>query len=90
MDRRSDIWSFGCVLFQLLSGRLPYQGETVSDTIAYILEREVDWSLLPASTPPRIRLLLERCLRKDHHRRLRDNGDARLEIEDALDRDQDT
>jgi eukaryotic-like serine/threonine-protein kinase len=83
VDKRTDIWSFGCVLFECLTGRALFQGETVSDLIARILEREPDWSALPANTPPRVRELLQRCLRKDPRERLRDIGDARLELAEA-------
>jgi len=81
LDKRTDIWSFGCVLFEMLTGRMAFRGDTVSDTIARVLERDVDWTALPASCPPRIRELLRRCLQKDPGRRLRDIGDARLELE---------
>ena len=84
VDKRSDIWSFGCVLYECLAGRQAYQGETASDVIARILEREPDWSALPAATPARVRTLLSRCLRKDPHERLRDIGDARLELSEVL------
>ena len=84
VDRRTDIWSFGCVLFECLTGKALFQGETVSDLIARILEREPDWSALPPTTPPRVRELLRRCLRKDPKERLRDIGDARLELSDAF------
>ena len=80
VDRRADIWAFGVVVFEMLSGRQLFAGETLSDTIARILEREPDWSLLPASTPPRLVTLLQRCLVKDPRARLRDIGDARLEL----------
>ena len=83
VDRRTDIWSFGCVLYECLTGRLAFDGETVSDTIAKILERDVDWSALPKSTPPRVTELLHRCLEKDARRRLRDIGDARLALEEV-------
>jgi serine/threonine-protein kinase len=81
LDRRTDIWSFGCVLYEALTGRQAFLGETVSDTIAAILRGEPDWTSLPEGTPPRLRELLARCLEKDPRRRLRDIGDARLEIE---------
>jgi Tol biopolymer transport system component len=81
VDRRTDIWAFGCVLYEMLTGRPAFPGETVSDTIAKILEREPDWSLLPPATPAAIRRLLFRCLAKDPRRRIRDIGDARIEIE---------
>lgn len=83
VDRRTDIWSFGCVLYETLTGRAPFVGVTVSDTIARILEREPDWEALPADTPPFIRLLLHRCLQKDPRDRLHDIADARIEIRDA-------
>ncbi|MBL8746923.1 MAG: serine/threonine protein kinase [Phycisphaerae bacterium] len=84
LDRRTDIFSFGCVLFECLTGKMAFGGETLSDTIAATLEREPRWELLPANTPPRVRDLLARCLEKDQSRRLRDIGDARLEIEKAI------
>ena len=84
VDKRTDIWAFGCVLFEMLTGQLAFPGATVSDSIARILEREPDWSALPASTPLAIRRLLLRCLTKDARRRLRDIGDVRIEI-DGLD-----
>ena len=84
LDKRTDIWSFGCVLFQCLTRRPPFDGDTVSDTIARILERELDFSHLPDHTPPGVRHLLARCLEKEHRRRLRDIGDAVLELEEAV------
>jgi Tol biopolymer transport system component len=84
IDKRTDLWAFGCVLYEMLAGRLAFPGDTLSDTIAKILEREPDWSALPAQTPVSIRRLLQRCLEKDSRRRLRDIGDARLEIDEAL------
>ena len=84
VDKRTDIWAFGCVLYEMLTARPAFPGETVSDTIAAILEHEPDWTALPAQTPPNVRRLLQRCLEKDPKRRLRDIGDARLEIEEAL------
>ncbi len=83
VDRRTDIWAFGCVLYECLTGTRAFEGETASDTIAKILEREVDWSRLPRQTPPRIRELIGRCLEKDPKRRLRDIGDARLVIDEV-------
>jgi len=83
VDKRTDIWAFGCVLYEMLTARQAFLGETASDTIAAVLEREPDWNVLPAHTPPGIRRLLQRCLEKDPKRRMRDIGDARLEIEDA-------
>src|SRR5499425_2544352 len=84
VDRRTDIWAFGCVLYEMLTGRRLFGGETVSDTIAKILEREPDWRAIPSQTPEKIRELLRRCLEKDPRKRLRDIGDARIEIEDAI------
>jgi serine/threonine protein kinase len=84
VDKRADIWAFGCVLYELLSGRSPFRGETVTDTIAAVLEREPDWQALPTPTPAKIRDLLRRCLQKDKSLRLRDAGDARIEIQEAL------
>jgi len=82
LDRRTDIWAFGCVLFELLTGRQAFAGETVSDAVAVILTREPDWQSLPPATPPRVRELLRRCFQKDAGHRLRDIGDARIEIEE--------
>ena len=84
VDKRTDVWAFGCVLYEMLTGGKAFSGETVSDTIVAILEREPDWSVLPAATPPAIRRLLQRCLEKDHKKRLRDIADARLDIDEAL------
>jgi serine/threonine-protein kinase len=88
LDRRTDVWSFGCVLYEALTGKQAFQGDTLSDTIARILEREPDWVALPSEAGARIRALLERCLRKDPQERLRDLWDARLEMNDALRRPQ--
>ena len=85
VDKRTDIWAFGCVLYETLSGKLAFPGATISDTIAAILEREPNWQALPAATPPTVRHLLGRCLDKDATRRLHDIGDARVELDDALD-----
>jgi eukaryotic-like serine/threonine-protein kinase len=83
LDKRTDIWSFGCVLYEMLVGRRAFEGETTSDLIVSVLEREPDLARLPAATPPGIRRLLQRCFEKDVRRRLRDIADARAEIEDA-------
>jgi Tol biopolymer transport system component len=80
LDRRADIWSFGCVLYECLTGRQAFAGETVSDVIARILQTEPDWSMLPAAAPRRVRDLLARCLRRDAKMRQRDIGDVRLEL----------
>ena len=81
VDKRTDIWAFGCVVYELLTGRRPFARDTMSDTIAAILERDVDFAALPSTTPPAITRLLQRCLEKDARRRLRDIGDARAELE---------
>ncbi len=82
VDRRSDVWSFGCVLFESFAGRQAFAGETVSDLIARILERDPDWAALPAGCPPRVREILRRCLRKEAEARPRDIRDVRLELEE--------
>ncbi len=81
-----DVWSFGCVLYEMLTGRKAFQGATLSETIVAILDKTPDWRRLPPETPMRVRELIERCLRKDPHRRLRHIGDALIEIEAALQR----
>ena len=80
VDRRADIWAFGCVLYECLTGSRAFHGETVSDTLAHILKGEPDWNKLPAETPTRIKVLLRRCLEKNPRERLHDIADARLEI----------
>jgi Tol biopolymer transport system component len=80
VDKRADIWAFGCVLFEMLTGKIAFDGDTISDTMAAVLTRDPDWSALPLEVPPRVRELLERCLRKDPKERLRDIGDARIEL----------
>ena len=82
VDRRTDIWAFGCVVFEMLTGRLAFDGNTRSDIVAGILEREPDWATVPPDTPAAVRRLLRRCLEKDHRRRIRDIGDVKLELED--------
>jgi Tol biopolymer transport system component len=84
LDRGTDVWAFGCVLFEMLSGRTAFAGGTLSDTLARVLAREPDWSALPASTPAPVRDLLRRCLQKDPERRLHDLAEARALIEMTL------
>jgi serine/threonine protein kinase/Tol biopolymer transport system component len=84
VDKRTDIWAFGCVLYEMLSGRAAFGSDTVSGSIAKVLEREPDWSALPGTTPVQIRRLLQRCLTKDSKQRLRDIGDAKLEIDGVI------
>jgi eukaryotic-like serine/threonine-protein kinase len=84
VDRRADIWSFGVVFYEMLTGRRLYSGETVSDTLASVLKMEPDWNALPAEVPHGIRRLLRRCLTKDRRERLQAIGDARIEINDCL------
>ena len=83
VDKRADIWAFGCVLFEMLTGRRTFDGQDVTDTIAAIVRGEPDWVSLPGDTPPQIRRLLQRCLAKDPKHRLREAGSAIVEIDDA-------
>jgi Tol biopolymer transport system component len=83
VDKRTDIWSFGVVLFEMLTGRRLFAGETVSDTLAAVLTRDADWTALPARTPPSVRRALRRCLERDPKLRLRDVGEARITLADA-------
>ena len=85
VDRRADVWAFGCVLFEMLTGQRPFAGDTVTDTMAAVLSREPEWSSLPEATPDGVRRLLKRCLTKDVKRRLRDLSDARLDLEETID-----
>ena len=88
VDKRTDVWAFGCVLYELLTGRAAFPGDTVSDTIGAILNREPDWTALPAALPAAVTTLLHRCLEKDVKKRKRDIGDARAELDDAIARPQ--
>ena len=83
-DKRSDIWAFGCVVYEMFTGRRAFDAGEVSDTLAMVLMKDVDWSSLPVVTPPSIRRLLRRCLERDRKRRLPDVGVARLRIDEAL------
>jgi len=84
VDRRADIWAFGCVLYEMLTGKMPFSGETATDTLAAVIRAEPAWSQLPVATPPAIRNLLQRCLKKDAKQRLQSIGEARIAIEEAL------
>ena len=84
VDRRADIWAFGCVLFELITGKSAFSGETISDTLASVIRAEPDWSLLPQTIPTRIRELLRRCLQKDPKQRLQAIGEARIALEAAI------
>jgi Tol biopolymer transport system component len=83
VDRRTDLWAFGCVVYECLTGTRLFHGETVSDSLAAVLRKDPDWSLLPEDTPPTIRLMLRRCLSRSPDKRVQDAGDARLEIQHA-------
>jgi eukaryotic-like serine/threonine-protein kinase len=83
VDRRGDIWAFGCVLFEMLSGRRAFEGETVTDVLAAVVMQEPDWSALPKTTPSAVRRLLGRCLQKDPRQRLQAMGEARIALEGA-------
>ncbi len=84
VDKRADVWAFGCVLYEMLTGTRAFPGADVQETLASVLAGTPDWQRLPAATPPAIHRLLRRCLEKDMSKRLRDIGDARLDIADAL------
>jgi Tol biopolymer transport system component len=84
VDKRTDIWAFGCLLFEMLTAKRAFAGNTIPETIEAVLERQPDWTALPVTTPDGIRRLLWRCLEKDRQRRLHDIADARIEIEDLL------
>ncbi len=84
VDRRADIWAFGCVLYEMLTGKTAFSGESVTDTLAAVIRGEPDWLRLPSATPARVRVLLQRCLQKDPKQRLQAIGDARLSLEEVL------
>ena len=84
VDRRADLWALGVVLFEMLSGKALYRGETVTETIAHVITQPPDWNLLPTSTPAQVRRLLRRLLEKDPHNRLQSAGDVRLEIDEMI------
>ena len=84
VDRRADLWAFGCVLFEMLAGRRAFVGVEVTDVLAEVIKSEPDWAALPDETPPGIERLLKRCLAKDARQRLADASTARLELDDAL------
>ena len=85
VDKRTDIWAFGCVLYEMLTARRAFDGDTVTDTLVRVLEREPEWAALPPAIPEPVRRLLRRCLEKDPWRRARDIGDARLELDEGPD-----
>src|SRR5262249_16228788 len=84
VDKGTDIWAFGCVLYELLTGKTPFPGETMTDTVAAIINNDPDWQALPHRTPERIRSLIVRCPRKDPAQGLRDITDGRFQIEGVL------
>jgi serine/threonine protein kinase len=84
VDKRTDMWAFGCVLYEFLTGKQAFHGDTVTEILAGVLKGEPDWSALPAATPTKVRDLLRRCLQKDKTLRMRDAGDASIEIQEAL------
>ena len=84
VDKRADIWAFGVVLFEMLTGRRAFEGDDIAITLAAVMMKEPDWRALPAATPAALRRLLTRCLKKDPKARMRDIGDARLQIEELL------
>jgi len=84
VDKRADVWALGCVLYEMLTARPAFPGTDISEVLAGVIKSDVAWAALPADTPPRVRALLRRCLQKDSKERLRDIGDARLEIVEAI------
>ncbi|HTW22927.1 MAG TPA: protein kinase [Candidatus Baltobacteraceae bacterium] len=84
VDRRADIWAFGCVLYEMLTGKMAFPGETVTDTLAAVIRADPDWSQLPRATPTPVQTLLQRCLQKDPKQRIQAIGDARISIDEIL------
>ena len=84
VDRRADIWAFGCVLYEMLTAKMAFSGETVTDTLAAVVMKDPDWSQLPANAPTRVRVLLQRCLQKDVKQRLQAIGEARITLDEIL------
>jgi eukaryotic-like serine/threonine-protein kinase len=84
VDRRADIWAFGCVLYEMMTGKMAFRGESVTDTLAAVIMKDPDWSQLPTATPVRVRVLLRRCLEKEPRQRLRDIGDARISLDEVM------
>src|SRR5262249_16787667 len=84
VDRRTDVWAFGCVLYELLAGRRAFPGTTFAEVVAAILDREPDWGALPEGTPQALQRLVRRCLKKDRDERLHDIADAGLELKELL------
>ena len=84
VDKRADIWAFGCVVYEMLTGRRAFAGDEVSDTLAAILAKDIDWNVLPANVPSALRRVLRRCLEKDRAKRLADIADVRADLDEAL------
>ena len=84
VDKRTDVWAFGCVLYEMLTGRAAFARETMTDTLAAVLEHEPDWNTVPGALHPRLRLLLRRCLEKNVRNRYQGIGDARVDIEQVI------
>src|SRR4030095_1528909 len=84
VDKRTDVWAFGCVLYEMLSGRSPFPGDSVAQTFVAILDHEPDWNTLPEATPEAIRRLLRRCLEKEPKQRMHHLADARIELDEVI------
>ena len=83
VDKRADIWAFGVVLYEMLTGRRAFHGDDISDVLASVLKSDPDWAAVPATTPPSVRRLLRRCLEKDPRKRLSAIGDARFDLDEV-------